>query len=141
MPTIEIHMWPGHRGDVGDVRHVVGGAHTFFPLLLPAPEAFTERCSTPHVRFALLSFSLHIHFALLRFHHATGKAGEPSFTGKIGLFPRGKETKRPCSCDRLGAIGGIELAEEMGDMMFDRARNNHQGVRNLLVRGAACEQV
>src|SRR5258708_18804070 len=53
---------------------------------------------------------------------------------------RRKEAKSPRSGDRLGAIGDFEFAEDITDMMLNGAGCDHQGVRNLLVRGTTREQ-
>ncbi|EFH82755.1 hypothetical protein Krac_3603 [Ktedonobacter racemifer DSM 44963] len=109
--------------------------------MAPASEAFTEKSSTPLTRFALILCLNAHYFASLHFRKATEKAGAHFFASEIGLLPLGKETKSPCSCDRLRAVGDFEFAEDVRNMMLNCVGCNRQCFRNVLVGGAACKQV
>lgn len=51
-----------------------------------------------------------------------------------------EETKCPRARDRLGAIGDFQFAEDITNMMLHGAGCDHQGVRDVLVRGTTREQ-
>ncbi len=42
--------------------------------------------------------------------------------------------------NRLGATGGSQLAQQIADVLFRGVQGNHQGVRDVLVRGARGQQ-
>jgi hypothetical protein len=46
----------------------------------------------------------------------------------------GNHSQVPCPGDRLGTVGGPELAQDVADVLFHRVEGDHQLVRDALVR-------
>ena len=59
-------------------------------------------------------------------HQSAGVAG--------GGAVLGNHSQVPCPGDRLGAVGGAELAQDVADVLFHRVEGDHQLVRDALVR-------
>ena len=51
--------------------------------------------------------------------------------GRVALS--GDQAQLPGARDGLGAVGGAELAQDMGHVLFDRVERHHQVARDALV--------
>jgi len=50
-----------------------------------------------------------------------------------GWVVSGDQAELPGPCDGFGAVGGAELAQEVGYVFFDRVERDHQVVGDALV--------
>jgi hypothetical protein len=103
-----------------------------------SPVVFGDWCCTGRYVPALLWASLEGGHA--RWNLPGLAPGTKVARDRLGGAALGDQAELPRAGDGLGAVGRAELAEDVGDVLFDRVEADYQLVGDALVRRARGQQ-